>query len=80
MKVQKRNGALEPVDLNKIVRAVSRCAEGLAAVDAMRIATRTLSGLYDGAATAELDRRAFHTAASRTPEEPQYSKLAARLL
>ena len=80
MKVQKRNGSLEPVDLNKIVRAVSRCAEGLTAVDAMRIATRTISGLYDGASTSELDRLSIQTAASITAEEPQYSKLAARLL
>lgn len=80
MKVQKRGGHLELVDLNKIVQAVSRCAEGLSGVDSMRIATRTISGLYDGATTAELDRLSIQTAASLTAEEPQYSKLAARLL
>ncbi len=80
MKVQKRGGHLELVDLNKIVQAVSRCAAGLAGVDSMRIATRTISGLYDGATTAELDRLSIQTAASLTAEEPQYSKLAARLL
>ena len=37
MHVRKRNGALEPVDVNKIVRAVQRCAHGLPHVDAMRI-------------------------------------------
>ncbi|WP_145195825.1 ribonucleoside-diphosphate reductase subunit alpha [Planctomycetes bacterium Poly30] len=80
MKVRKRSGHLELVDLNKIVKAVSRCAEGLAGVDSMRIATRTISGLYDGATTAELDRLSIQTAASLTAEEPQYSRLAARLL
>ena len=80
MKVEKRSGGHELVDLNKIVKAVSRCAEGLSHVDAMRIATRTISGLYDGATTAELDRLSIQTAASLTAEEPQYSKLAARLL
>lgn len=80
MKVQKRNGSLEPVDLNKIVRAVSRCAEGLTGVDSMRIATRTISGLYNGASTSELDQLSIQTAASLTAEEPQYSRLAARLL
>ena len=80
MKVRKRNGNLEPVDLNKIVRAVGRCADGLGSVDAMRLATRTISGLYDGAPTSELDRLSIQTAASLTAEEPQYSKLAARLL
>ncbi|MGO4211667.1 ATP cone domain-containing protein [Terriglobus sp. YAF25] len=29
MHVRKRNGSLEPVDVNKIVRAVQRCAQGL---------------------------------------------------
>jgi len=80
MRVRKRNGDSEPVDVNKIVRAVERCAAGLGDVDPMRVATRTISGLYDGATTAELDRLAIQTAAEMTGEEPQYSKLAARLL
>lgn len=80
MRVQKRSGELEPVDLNKIVRAVTRCCGTLEAVDPMRIATRTISGLYDGATTSELDRLSIQTAAALTAEEPQYSKLAARLL
>jgi ribonucleoside-diphosphate reductase alpha chain len=51
MSVTKRNGTTEPVDLNKIVRAVSRSCVGLPDVDAMRVATKTISGLYDGATT-----------------------------
>ena len=80
MRVSKRNGGSEPVDLNKIVRAVQRCAEGLHAVDPMRVATRTISGLYDGASTRELDELSIRTAALLTAEEPEYSRLAARLL
>jgi ribonucleoside-diphosphate reductase alpha chain len=80
MRVAKRNGDTEPVDVNKIVRAVERCAGGLDDVDPMRVATRTISGLYDGATTAELDRLSIQTAAEMTGEEPQYSRLAARLL
>ena len=80
MRVAKRNGDAEPVDVNKIVRAVERCADGLDDVDPMRVATRTISGLYDGATTAELDRLSIQTAAEMTGEEPQYSRLAARLL
>ena len=55
MRVTKRNGASEAVDLNKIVRAVTRAADGLHAVEPMRVATRTISGLNDGATTRELD-------------------------
>ena len=51
MRVKKRNGTLEPVDVNKIVKAVYRCCDGLAHVDANRVAIRTISGLYDGATT-----------------------------
>jgi ribonucleoside-diphosphate reductase alpha chain len=80
MQVRKRDGSLEPVDVNKIVRAVSRCCSGMESVDALRVATRTISGLYDGATTRELDELSIHTAASLMAEEPQYSRLAARLL
>lgn len=80
MRVGKRNGTFEPVDINKIVRAISRCCGGLGAVDAMRIATKTISGLYDGATTQELDKLSIQTAASLIFEEPEYSRLAARLL
>ena len=80
MQVRKRNGDAEPVDVNKIVRAVERCADDLDEVDPLRVATKTISGLYDGATTAELDRLSIQTAAEMTGEEPQYSRLAARLL
>ncbi|MBL8956213.1 MAG: ribonucleoside-diphosphate reductase subunit alpha [Myxococcaceae bacterium] len=80
MRVTKRNGASEPVDVNKIVRAVSRSCVGLTDVDALRVATKTISGLYDGATTRELDQLSIQTAAALIVEEPQYAKLAARLL
>ena len=80
MQVRKRNGESEPVDVNKIVRAVQRCADELDEVDPLRVATKTISGLYDGATTAELDLLSIQTAAEMTGEEPQYSRLAARLL
>jgi ribonucleoside-diphosphate reductase alpha chain len=80
MRVRKRNAALEPVDVNKIVRAVGRCCAGLQTVDSIRVATKTIGGLYDGATTKELDRLSINTAASLIVEEPEYSRLAARLL
>jgi ribonucleoside-diphosphate reductase alpha chain len=80
MTVRKRSGDTEPVDVNRIVRAVERWTADLADVDPLRVATRTISGLYDGATTAELDRLSIATAAEMMGEEPQYSRLAARLL
>lgn len=80
MRVRKRNGDLEEVDLNKIVRAITRCRGKLANVDPLRVATRTIAGLYDGATTEELDELSIRTAEGLSLEEPNYSKLAARLL
>jgi ribonucleoside-diphosphate reductase alpha chain len=80
MRVRKRDGDLVAVDVNKIVRAVDRCAGDLTAIDPLRVATKTISGLYDGATTAELDRLSIQTAAELLAEEPEYSRLAARLL
>ena len=80
MRVRKRNGDLELVDVNKIVKAVERCAINLPGVDPMRVATRTISGLCDGATTEELDELSIRTSAALIVEEPNYSRLAARLL
>ncbi len=79
MRVRKRNGSYEPADVNKIVRAVARSCHGLDEVDSLRVATKTISGLYDGVTTAELDRLSINVASSLIFEEPQYSRLAARL-
>ncbi len=80
MRVRKRDGGVEPVDVTRIVAAVQRCAGDLTEVDPLRVATKTISGLYDGATTAELDRLSIQTAVELIGEEPQYSRLAARLL
>jgi ribonucleoside-diphosphate reductase alpha chain len=80
MAVTKRSGEREVVDVNKIVRAVTRCCDGLSDVDPMRVALKTIAGLYDGATTRELDELSIRTAASFMFEEPGYSRLAGRLL
>ena len=80
MLVTKRNGTKEQVDLNKIVKAISRCCGGLSYVDPMKIATSTISGLYDGATTSELDELSIRTSAMLIAEEPEYGRLAGRLL
>ncbi|MGA0164035.1 MAG: ribonucleoside-diphosphate reductase subunit alpha [Bdellovibrionota bacterium] len=80
MRVKKRDGSLVPVDVNKIITRVTNCAAGLDSVDPMRVATKAISGLYDGATTKELDQLCIQTASLLTFEEPEYSKLSARLL
>ena len=80
MQVRKRNGSLENANVSKIVRAVERCCAGLENLDPMRIASKTIGGLFNGATTKELDLLSIQTAASLIAEEPEYSRLAARLL
>lgn len=80
MTVTKRDGRREPVDVGKIVRAVQRCCDGLDDIDPMRVALKTIAGIYDGATTRELDELSIRTAAAFIADEPQYARLAARLL
>ena len=80
MRVKKRDGSLEPVNVNKIINVVMACSSGLEEVDPMRVATRAISGLYDGASTKELDELCIRTASSLISVDPQYSQLACRLM
>lgn len=80
MRVKKRDGTLEPVDVTKIVERVNRCCQGLGQIDPLRVATKAISGLYDGATTKELDNLCIQTASLLISEDPEYSRLAARLL
>ena len=80
MRVKKRDNSFEPVNVNKIINVVLACSSGLNEVDPMRVATKVISGLYDGASTQELDRLCIRTASLLISEDPDYSKLSARLL
>lgn len=80
MTVIKRNGSREAVDLNKIVKAVERAGKHLSDIDFMRVATKTVSGLFDGATTKELDELSIRTAATLSGEDPQFGYLAGSLL
>jgi ribonucleoside-diphosphate reductase alpha chain len=80
MRVMKRDGSLEAVDVTKIVERVMSCCQGLSQVDPLRVATKAISGLYDGASTKELDNLCIQTASLLIGEEPEYSRLASRLL
>jgi len=80
MRVRKRDGTLDAVDVTKIVERVTGCCYGLQQIDPLRVATKAISGLYDGATTKELDNLCIQTASLLIGEEPEYSRLAARLL
>lgn len=80
MHVIKRDGSREEVKIEKILHAVNRACRGIPNVEALDIAKRTISGLHDGSTTEELDNLSIATAVMLMGEEPNYSKVAARML
>ncbi|MCY4380266.1 MAG: ribonucleoside-diphosphate reductase subunit alpha, partial [Proteobacteria bacterium] len=80
MRVRKRDGSYEPVDVIQITKKVARCGAGLEHINPYLIASKAISGIYDGVTTTELDTLLMQTAALLIGEEPEYSKLSARLL
>lgn len=80
MRVRKRDGSLEPVDVVQITKKVARFGAGLKHINPYLVASKAISGIYDGVATIELDNLLIQTSAMQIGEEPEYSKLASRLL
>jgi hypothetical protein len=71
MNVRKRNGTLETINLNKIVKAIIRAAAGIADVDPVRVATKTIRGIHDGVSTQELDQLSISDRRIPHSREPQ---------
>ncbi len=80
MHVIKRDGTKEEVKIEKILHAVSRACRGIKNVEAIEIAKRTISGLHDGSTTKELDDLSISNAVMLMTDEPNYSRVAARML
>ena len=80
MQVVKRDGSLEDVKIEKILHAVNRACRGIQGVEALEVAKRTISGLHQKSTTQELDQLSISNAVLLMAEEPNYSKVAARML
>ena len=80
MQVIKRDGSHEEVKIEKILHAVDRASRGIPNVESLEIAKRTINGLHDGSTTRELDDLSIATAVMLMADEPNYSKVAARML
>src|SRR5690606_2825552 len=68
-RVRGHDGALGYVEVHTVVKTVERWTGDLDDVDPLRVATKTINGLYDGATADELDRLTIHTAADLIGEE-----------
>lgn len=66
--------------MEKILDAVNRACRGLAQVEPIEIAKRTIAGLHNNSTTEELDQLSISNAVMLMADEPNYSKAAARML
>ena len=80
LKVTKRDGRLEPIDLDKIHKVISWAAEGLDNVSVSQVELKTHIQFYNGIRTADIHETIIKAAADLICEEvPDYQYLAARL-
>jgi ribonucleoside-diphosphate reductase alpha chain len=80
MEVIKRDGTREIVRMEKILDAVNRACRGLDNVEPIEIAKRTIAGLHNNSTTEELDQLSISNAVMLMADEPNYSKVASRML
>lgn len=80
--VTKRDGTKEPFDANKINAAILQAAEGLPdqVSKVVQIATELQLTLFDGITTEQLDAAVIQTTLQNVKDDPDYDKIAARLL
>ncbi len=80
--VVKRDGTREPFDANKINLALMKASEGLPdqISKVVEVATQLQLTLFDGITSQQLDEAVIQTALQNVKDDPDYDKIAARLL
>lgn len=80
MFVIKRSGSKESVKFDKITARIKKQCYGLdKRIDPIEIAKKVIQGIHDGITTEEVDVLTAETAASLTPTQPDYARVAARI-
>lgn len=80
MHIKKRDGRLEPIKLDKITKSIEKMSYKLHKhVDPIKVAIKTIDGIYDGVTSIEVDNLAAEIAATMSTIHPDYSILAARI-
>jgi len=81
LKVKKRDGRVESIDLDKMHLMVDAACQGLAGVSASQVEIQSGIQFYDGITTAEIQEILIRSASDLIDEEhPNYQFVAARLL
>ncbi len=80
--VVKRDGTREPFDANKINLALVKASEGLEdqVAKVVEVASQLQLTLFDGITSEQLDEAVIQTALQNVKDDPDYDKIAARLL
>ncbi len=80
--VVKRDGTREPFDANQVNLALVEASEGLPdqIQKVVQVATELQLTLFDGITTEQLDEAVIHTALQNVKDDPDFDKIAARLL
>jgi ribonucleoside-diphosphate reductase alpha chain len=80
-KVKKRDGRIEPLDLDKMHLMVQEACEGLAGVSASQVEIQSGIQFYDGITTGEIQEILIRSASDLIDlDHPNYQFVAARLL
>ena len=80
-KVKKRNGTIEPLNLEKMHVMVEQACGGLAGVSASQVEIQSGIQFYDGISTAEIQEILIKSASDLIDlDHPNYQYVAARLL
>jgi len=81
LKVKKRNGSIESLDLEKMHVMVEQACNGLAGVSASQVEIQSGIQFYDGITTAEIQEILIRSASDLISlDNPNYQYVAARLL
>ncbi|MFZ1360650.1 MAG: ribonucleoside-diphosphate reductase subunit alpha [Candidatus Saccharimonadales bacterium] len=80
--VVKRDGTREPFDANKINLALVEASEGLPdqISKVVQVASEVQLTLFDGITTQQLDESVIHAALQNVKDDPDFDKIAARLM
>ena len=81
IKVKKRNGSIEPLNLEKMHLMVEEATKGLAGTSASQVEIQSGIQFYDGITTGEIQEILIKSASDLIDlDHPNYQYVAARLL
>ena len=77
--IQKKDGSLENLNFDKLVKTLARCGALQEGVSLKAILRETLKSLFDGATTLDVELALILAASSFIERDPAYSRVASRL-